>query len=99
MDSEVAAVALKVLRRYLWYLTPETVVLSLCSDRVADNIKSEMTRKILSVPRPGKFEAGRSKAAVVDDEIPLSLANVIDKDSWLFSRCLMSRATSSKSTR
>ena len=50
----------------------------------ADDIKSVMASTILSVPRPSNFEVGSSKAVVVDDEVPLSLTNFTDKDSWLF---------------
>ena len=72
-----------MLRRQPWYLTPETVVLSLCSDRVADEVKSEMASKILSVLRPGNLEVGSNKAVVVDDKVPPILANFIDEGSWL----------------
>ena len=98
MDGEVAAVALKVLRRHPGYLTPKTVVLSLCSDLVADDIKSEMTSKILSVSRPSNFEVGSNKTVVIDDKVPLSPAN-LTRTPGSCSKCLISRATGSKSTR
>ena len=49
VNKLVATSALKALDRHLWYLTGETVFVSLFSEHVPDQDKSEMTRKLLEI--------------------------------------------------
>ena len=49
MDAGVAESALTALRRHLWYLTEELVVLSLFSNKVSDDQKEKIAEKLISL--------------------------------------------------
>ena len=56
VDEQVASAALAVLNRDLWYLRPQTVVLSLSSEKVTDEEKAEMAAKMRGLESPEEYE-------------------------------------------
>ena len=63
-------------------------MLALCSDIVKEDATSGMAEKLLSVPRPTSFESGNNQPAIVDDNEPLHLADLINEDFWLIFQVL-----------
>ena len=68
VDSDVACAALKVMRRHVWYLAPETAVLALCSSRTSDEVKGAMAARLLKTPRPEDHVVGSNTTVVLDDD-------------------------------
>ena len=46
----MAEAAIKVLKRHLWYLMPEVVVLSLFGEQFSLDGKAELSRRLLATP-------------------------------------------------
>ena len=68
MDKEIAAAALQVIWRHLWYLLPQTAVFTLFSLSIDTSVKNEMAQKLSAVAAPQ----------------PYTIANVlVDKDTHL----------------
>ena len=82
VDDQVARAALAVLKRHPWYLAPETIMFSLCSNQVSEDVKTEMALKLLSVDRPTEFEVGGNTPVILDDNAHISLSSMVDEDSW-----------------
>lgn len=82
VDDSVARAALAVLKRHPWYFAPETVVFSLCSSQVSDDIKAEMALRLVGAERPTNFEVGANAPVILDDDSPISLVSLVDEDSW-----------------
>ena len=61
------------------------------------DVDGEVAAVALKVAQ-GNFEEGSNKVAVIADEVPLSLANLIERTPGSCSRCLISRATGSTGT-
>ena len=76
----MAGAAIKVLKRHLWYLSPEVVVFSLLGKQVSLDEKAEMSRRLLATPR--HYDEDYTPSAVVLDD-PNTLEDLIDEGSWL----------------
>ena len=88
-DRDIARAALSSLRRHLWYLCPELVVLSLFDDEVPMNEKQAIAVALLNHPRPEEFNMGKPGqpdfspvANHLGDEKP-PLAVFVTEQSWL----------------
>ena len=75
----MAEAAIKVLKRYLWYLRLEVVVFSLFGEQVSLDEKAEMSRRLLATPR--HYDEDYSPSAVVLDDTT-TLEDLIDERSW-----------------
>ena len=51
MDPDVSEAAKAVIKRHVWYLRPSVAVFSLFSDRVTEDQKADISRKLLETPR------------------------------------------------
>lgn len=83
VDSDVACAALKVMRRHVWYLAPETAALALCSSRTSNEVKGAMAERLLETPRPEEHVVGGNTTVVLDDDEMVRLPDLIGEDSWL----------------
>lgn len=88
-DQLIATAALTSMRRHLWYLCPELVILALFDDGTPTEDKQLMAVVLLTTPRPLVFRRGKpgqphfnAVAALLTDERP-SLADFITERSWL----------------
>ena len=76
-------------KRHLWYLCPELVVLGLFDDELSDFEKEQMASQLLQTPRPAVYQPGKPGqpdfqpvAALLLPERP-SLSVFITERSWL----------------
>ena len=74
VDDEVARAAVKVIKRHLWYLAPETVVLALFSSKVSDVEKGAIAERLLATPRPEVHVVGGNESVALTDDQPVCLA-------------------------
>ena len=83
-DLQLADEALVVLRRHLWYLTPEVAVFSLFSNKISIDQKSRMASRMLtyksSLPKSNKLE--KPKFPKVDEKTELE--DLITPESFKF---------------
>jgi len=83
-DNAVATAALSSINRHLWYLTEECVVLALFDGEVPNLIRTEMFKKLLSIPRPREFLPKKPtfpKDNMLSSE--LGLIALVGPRSWL----------------
>ncbi|KAG7170763.1 hypothetical protein Hamer_G021698 [Homarus americanus] len=78
VDCEVADAALAVASRHLWYLRPQTVVLSLCSEKLSAAEKKEMPTKLSCLEETNDY---------ANDNLVIQqttwLSDLIDERSWM----------------
>ncbi|KAG7154923.1 hypothetical protein Hamer_G031178, partial [Homarus americanus] len=78
VDCEVADAALAVVSRHLWYLRPQTVVLSLCSEKLSAAEKKEMATKLSCLEETNDYA---NDNLVIQQTTRLS--DLIDERSWM----------------
>ena len=78
VDCEVADAALAVMNRHLWYLRPQTVVLSLCSEKLSAAEKEEMAIKLSGLEETDDYS---NDDMVIQHATRLS--DLIDERSWM----------------
>ncbi|KAG7169139.1 hypothetical protein Hamer_G031556 [Homarus americanus] len=78
VDCEVADAALAVASRHLWYLRPQTVVLSLCSEKLSAAEKKEMATKLSCLEETNDYA---NDNLVIQQTTRLS--DMIDERSWM----------------
>ncbi len=88
-DQDIATAALASVRRHLWYLCPELVVLALFDDLTPAENKQDIAVTLVNIPRPQVFATGKpgqpsfnAIAAKLVDDRP-SLAEFVTERSWL----------------
>lgn len=87
IDEEISDVALNALKRHLWYLSDELIMLSLFSDKVSDEEKFYMS--ILLIPRVGSRTNNSIKHSNEIHNIQdLSLSDFISNRSYFLLRIL-----------
>lgn len=97
-DNEIADAALASLRRHLWYLCPELVVLSMFDDHTPLEEKQEMAIALYNLPRPQVYTTGKPGQPNFDPvgvhllDVKPSLAAFITPRSWLLFHLLESNA-------
>ena len=97
-DQEIAEAALGSVRRHLWYLCPELVVLALFDDHTTVDEKQQMAVTLCNMVHLGAFDIGKPGqpsfnliAAKLTEEKP-SLAEFLTERSWLLFHLLGSDA-------
>jgi hypothetical protein len=97
-DRDIAQAALTSVRRHLWYLCPELVVLALFDDFTTYDEKQMIAVTLFHTPRPNAFATGKPGqpnfdpvAVHLTDDKP-SLAAFINERSWLLFSLLDSPA-------
>lgn len=89
-DREAANQALASVRRHLWYLTPELIILSLFDDEIPDVQKGAMAQTLRQLPKPQVFVPGKpgqpafNPVAAKLTDLPPPFADFITSRSWLF---------------
>ncbi len=89
-DQVAANQALTSVRRHLWYLTPELVILSLFDDNIPDIEKIVMAQTLRQIPKPHVFAPGKpgqpafNPVAAKLTDLPPPFADFITSRSWLF---------------
>lgn len=78
VDREVADAALAVASRHLWYLRPQTVVLSLTSEKLSASEKEEMATKLSGLNETDDYT---NDDTVIQQDTRLS--DLIDERSWM----------------
>ncbi|KAG7168743.1 hypothetical protein Hamer_G027206 [Homarus americanus] len=78
VDCEVADAALAVASRHLWYLRPQTIVLSLCSEKLSAAEKKEMATKLSCLEETNDYA---NDNLVIQQTTRLS--DLIDERSWM----------------
>ncbi|KAG7154590.1 hypothetical protein Hamer_G014936, partial [Homarus americanus] len=78
VDCEVADAALAVASRHLWYIRPQTVVLSLCSEKLSAAEKKEMATKLSCLEETNDYA---NDNLVIQQTTRLS--DLIDERSWM----------------
>ena len=80
VDEKVATSALSTLKRHLWYLAEETVVLSLWSNNVPTEVKDSIAEEILNKPDfDNKISLGHPTFPKLTPN--MELANLVGKNS------------------
>ena len=89
VDEVLAGKAISSVKRHLWYIVPELVVLALFDDEVLNDEKQVMATTLVSIPRPAHFTPGkpghpafRPVIDLLSEEKP-SLGVFINERSWL----------------
>jgi hypothetical protein len=67
-DPDLAIPVITSIKRHLWYLTEELVVLSLFNEELGSFTRSVMAKKLFSTPRPDVFNIGKPKFPTIDDK-------------------------------
>ena len=84
--DNVLAGAITSLKRHLWHLVPELVVLLLFDDKLPIDEKQIMAATLITQPRPAQYDSRKSEFQPVIDllsgDTP-SLAVFINERSWL----------------
>ncbi|KAG7178279.1 hypothetical protein Hamer_G026831 [Homarus americanus] len=78
VDCEVADAVLAVASRHLWYLRPQTIVLSLCSEKLSAAEKKEMATKLSCLEETNDYA---NDNLVIQQTTRLS--DLIDERSWM----------------
>lgn len=90
-EPDIAEATMKSMRRHLWYLTPELVILSLFDEELPDTEKMMMELTLRQTHRPIYFAPGKPNfepvAAILGDEKP-HLSAFINERSWLLFKLL-----------
>ena len=81
VDSEVAEFALKAMKRHLYYLTQENVIMSLFSNRLDDDQKSRIASRLLTFPKPEEFKAEKPTPPTLLD-MNTTLEALVGEKSW-----------------
>ena len=82
-DPDLAIPVIASIKRHLWYLSEQLVVLALFNEELGSFIRSVMAQKIFSIPRPDVFKVGKPKYPTIDDNnLPL-LSSLLGPRSWL----------------
>ena len=81
----MADVAIKKLQSHTWYLTPEVVIFSLCSDLPTDEEKQKIAKNMLSQVQED-FPIGRPKLPALNCNT--ELADLVTPVSWFIFRKL-----------
>ena len=77
------------MRRHLWYLTPELVVLALFDDGLPEEDKQQMADTLLNTPNPAVFNPGKPAQPNFDPvaahlgPVKPSLSDFISERSWM----------------
>ncbi len=66
-DHEIATDVLSSIKRHLWYLCEEFVVLSLFNEKLGSFTRGRLAQKLLSIQRPVDFKLGNPKFPVIDE--------------------------------
>ena len=82
-DHEIATAVLSSIKRHLWYLCEEFVVLSLLNENISSFTRGRLAQKLLSIQRPVDFKLGKPKFTVIDENNPPDLALLLGPRSWL----------------
>ena len=80
VDKELADEGLATLSRHLWYLAPNTVLLSLASEKLGDDDKSRIATRLLSLPKPKKSHMGLPTFPKLTEKT--ELWDLVTSDSW-----------------
>ena len=94
-DREIAQASLASVRRHLWYLCPELVVLALFDDFTTYDEKQMIAVSLVHTSRPDAFATGKPNfdlVAIHLTEDKPSLASFINERSWLLFSLLGSEA-------
>ena len=88
-DQQIAQAALTSMRRHLWYLCPELVILALFDELTSYDEKQILATMLLNTPRPNVFATGKpgqpafnSVARLLTNDKP-SLGAFVTERSWL----------------
>ena len=82
-DPDLAIPVIASIKRHLWYLSEELVVLALFNEELGSFTRSVMAQKLFSIPRPDVFKVGKPKYPTIDDNnLPL-LSSLLGPRSWL----------------
>ena len=86
IDKVLAESALESLKRHLWYLTPELVVLGMFDDNLSIDDKQLMAVTLISFIRPENFEIGKPDFKNIVTKLgaeKTTLSEFINAQSWL----------------
>ena len=82
VDEQVSEAALLVFKRHLFYLTEENVVMSLFSNRLNNDEKSQMACKLLTFHMPNEFKIEKPKVPTTLTE-GTKLVDLVGEKSWM----------------
>jgi len=91
-DDVISESAIKSLSRHTWYLTDELVLLSLFSDRLPSNEKTDIVKKLLQLEKVESFHnrqgSGFGKPVLPRVSSDSTLASFVTECSWNFFQLL-----------
>ena len=93
-DESAAKIAIKSIMLHLWYITEELVIFAIFDKELADEVRENMVRKLLSTNRPLHFEARKPVFPKINPmaiDYPNQLISFIGPRSWLFFNLLKLR--------
>ena len=86
IDKDVAHNALDSLKRHLWYLTPELVMLGLFNKSTTIDQKQLMAATLVSFEKPCSFSTGKPEFSKIIEKLGENrpeLSEFINEQSWL----------------
>ena len=82
-EPDISSAVLTSIKRHLWYLTEELVVLSIFNEDLSSFTRSMMAQKLFSIPRPTHFEPRKPKfPTIIQNDLPF-LPHLLGPRSWL----------------
>ena len=86
IDEDISSIVLESIKRHLWFLTPELVILSLFDKDVSNDEKKAIVAKLFSFETPSVFEIGKPSFDFIKSQIhtdtSLQLSSFIGHQSW-----------------
>lgn len=82
-DDQIATAVLASIKRHLWYLAEELVVLALFNESLSDFTRMLMAKKLFDTRRPTSFKPGKPTFPTIDLDTPPLFHQFIGPRSWL----------------
>jgi hypothetical protein len=82
-DDQIATAVLASIKRHLWYLAEELVVLALFNESLSDFTRMLMAKKLFDTRRPTSFKPGKPTFPTIDLGTPPLFHQFIGPRSWL----------------
>ena len=83
-DFQIATAVTASVKRHLWYLTEELVILALFNESLSHFTRSRLAQTLFNTPRPTSFAIGKPNFARIAENMPTFLHDFIGPRSWLF---------------
>ena len=84
-DFQIATAVTASVKRHLWYLTEELVILALFNESLSHFTRSRLAQTLFNTPRPTSFAIGKPNFARIAENMPTFLhdfADLSSEETW-----------------